>query len=351
MRVVYAGAGSGTSLSRLNALRTLEADVHFFDVTARRGATSRLARLADNTLFYTPGLRRLNREFLAFCRAHSPDVVWVDKSVWIWPSTLRSLRRDGCFLAHHFTDAIDARLARLRWSFHLLRKSLPLYHLNFTTNVDDCTALRRAGVPVELTHLAYDHERFDDSPLPAADAAAWRAPIVFIGHHEPRTERYVQALLAAGLPVVVYGWAGRAPAIARRWPDAVSRPGLSDVDYVKAIKGADIGLCCVSEWNYNQTAARSYEIPACGTFLLAMRTPQHLESYREGSEAEFFETPDELVSKARFYLEHDDRRRAIAAAGHRRCVTDEYTWARYMRQDWARARNAWAARRVDPRHG
>jgi len=93
--------------------------------------------------------------------------------------------------------------------------------------------------------------------------------------------------------------------------------------------------------NYNQTAARSYEIPACGTFLLAMRTPQHLESYVEGREAEFFETPDELVRKARFYLDHDAERRAIARAGHERCVGDQYTWARYMRDDWSRTTDAY----------
>jgi hypothetical protein len=72
-----------------------------------------------------------------------------------------------------------------------------------------------------------------------------------------------------------------------------------------------------------------------------MRTPQHLESYVEGREAEFFETPDELVRKARFYLDNDAERKAIAHAGHDRCVGDQYTWARYMRDDWSRTIDAY----------
>lgn len=348
MRVVYVGVSDGTCLSRLQALRTLESDVRDFAIDVRRPMPSRFVRLADRTLFYTPGLRRLNRDLLRFCDEVQPSIVWVDKSVWIWPSTLRALRRAGIYLAHHFTDALYPTPIDAWWSFHLLRRSLPLYHLNFTTNTDDVAALRRRGdVGVELTHLAFDHARFTAEPLSAADASTWTAPMIFIGHHEPRTERYVRALLAAKIQIKVYGagWTNGAHAMASRWPEAIGGP-LSDSDYVKAIKGASIALCCVSEWNYNQTAARTYEIPACGTFLLAMRTPQHLESYREGVEAEFFDSPDELVAKAKHYLAHDDERRAIAAAGHRRCVTDEYTWARYMRDDWAKVKHAWEAWRT-----
>lgn len=343
MRVAYVGVGNGTSLSRLKALRTLEADVVDFLIDIRRPLPPRLTRLADRMLFYTPGLRGLNRDLLQFCDEQKPSIVWVDKSVWIWPSTLTALRRAGIYLAHHFTDALYPAPVSLWWSFHLLRRSLPLYHLNFTTNTDDVAALRQRGDgAVELTHLAFDHERFTAEPLGPDDARTWEAAMIFIGHHEPRTERYVRSLLSAGIPIKVYGpgWVRDAGAIDRQWPGTIGEP-LSDTDYVKAIKGAKIALCCVSEWNYNQTAARSYEIPACGTFLLAMRTPQHLESYREGAEAEFFDSPEELVAKAKHYLANDVERATIAAAGNRRCVTDEYTWARYMRDDWAKTRQAW----------
>jgi hypothetical protein len=65
-----------------------------------------------------------------------------------------------------------------------------------------------------------------------------------------------------------------------------------------------------------------------------MRTPQHLESYVEGAEAEFFSTPAELVDKARRYLTDESRRKEVALAGWRRCTGDDYSWHRYMRVDW-----------------
>jgi spore maturation protein CgeB len=97
--------------------------------------------------------------------------------------------------------------------------------------------------------------------------------------------------------------------------------------------------------NYNQTASRSFEIPACGTFLLAVRTPQHLAAYAEGREAEFFGDHAELVRKARYYLEHPEERRAIARRGQQRCVSSGYSWDALMAKDWARVRELYAASR------
>ena len=342
MKVLYVGVHEGTCLSRFNTLRTIEPDTTLFAINRYIAGLGKWGRFFERNMFYGPRAQLANAELLQRCGDLGPDVVWVDKNTWIWPSTLRALRRRHVFLAHHFTDAIHPRDAQTLWGFWLLRRSLPIFNINFSTNIDDVNALRQRGrVSVELTHLAFDQERFDDSPLLEDVAREWAAEMLFIGHHEPRTERFVGALLDARIPIKVYGWGwGRQP-IARKFPEAITGRMLSDKDYVRAIKGAKIALCCVSEMNYNQTAARSYEIPASGTFLLAMRTPQHLESYAEGREAEFFDTPDELVRKARFYLEHDAQRIAIAKAGHDRCVGDDYTWARYMRDDWEKTKAAY----------
>lgn len=347
MKVLYVGVNDGTCLSRLKALRSLEPDTEFFPIDRYSQGLGRWGRFLERNAFFGPRARQANADLLDVSKTVQPDIIWVDKAVWVWPSTLKALRRRKVFLAHHFTDALFPRDAQTLWAYWLMRRNLPIFNLNFTTNIDDVNHLRRkGGVAVELTYLAFDHERFNDSPLPEDLQPRWSTAMVFIGHHEPRTERFVRGLLAAGIPIRVHGWGWGRKSIASEYPDAIAGGMLSDADYVNAIKGAKIAICCVSEMNYNQTAARSYEIPACGTFLLAMRTPQHLESYVEGREAEFFETPEELVRKARFYLDHDAERIAIAKAGHDRCVGDDYTWARYMRDDWEKTKAAYGRWKV-----
>lgn len=345
MRVVYAGEPEGTCLSRYHGLLDLEDDVHFFDARAPFRRHPWLTAVESRSI-YGPVYEIANREFLAFCRGVRPDVIWVDKGDWIWPSTLTRLRAGGAFLVQHNTDALYPARWRPRWAYRLLRRGLSQFELYFTTNLIDYAALAERRPPrTELTYIGYDHRRFDDSPLPAGEAERFGHPMLFIGHYEPRTEAHILALIEAGLPVTVYGHGWNRAEHRDRLRGHVQFRSVDDAEYVKRLKSARVGLCFVSKWNGNETAGRSFEIPASGTFLLAMRTPQHQECYKEGEEAEFFGDPEELVRKARYYLENDGPRGEIARRGRLRCVGSDYSWARYMRDDWAKVREAMAARR------
>jgi spore maturation protein CgeB len=100
---------------------------------------------------------------------------------------------------------------------------------------------------------------------------------------------------------------------------------LDGVEYAKAINATRVNLGFLRKANRDLQTTRTMEIPGCGGFLLAERTDEHLRLFREGAEAEFFGSTAELVTKCRYYLEHDDERRRIAAAGHRRCLTSGYS--------------------------
>jgi spore maturation protein CgeB len=292
-------------------------------------------RALENYSHLGPVTARANRALCAAAEAVRPDVIWIDKGDWVWASTLEAVRGRGPFMVQHNTDALWPRARLLRLNRRLLRSTPRYFDVFLTTNIDDRARINRRGVTVSmLTDLGYDDRRFEPSPLPPDIQAQWANPIVFVGHYEPRTEAGILALIKAGLPVTVFGdrpwFASRNRA---RLGDHL-RPQLSNEDYVHAIKGAKIALCFVSEVNYNETAARSFEIPGCGTFLLAMRTRQHLDCYREGKEAEFFGNPRELVEKVRYYLEHDAERQGIARNGLERCGASGYSWRAIMTRDW-----------------
>ncbi len=344
MKILYVGtlAPFGTCFSRFTSLRELEADVNGFDTDRFLdwGKVGRLARAFETYTLRGSRVRRANAELLAECERLDPDLVWIDSGDWVWPSTVRALKARGCFMVHHYTDALAARRRSVQFKRRLLHETAPLYDVFFTTNVDD-----QARMPAALlTDLGYDHRRFHPEPLSAEHAKAWDNPLVFIGHYEPETEAGILALIDAGLPVTVYGH--------EPWFKSKHRAKLGDhlqaslgvEDYERALKGSRIGLCFVSVLNYNQTASRSFEIPGSGTFLLAIRTDQHLECYEEGKEAEFFTGHEELVRKVKYYLEHEDERVAIAARGHARCVESGYSWDAIMARDWPKVRERFESR-------
>ena len=96
-------------------------------------------------------------------------------------------------------------------------------------------------------------------------------------------------------------------------------------DYAKAINGTKIALHFLRRENRDDQDSRTFEIPACGVFMLAERTPKHSYYFTEGVEAEFFDSFQELETKLRFYLENETKRQQVAAAGRKRSLTSDYS--------------------------
>jgi spore maturation protein CgeB len=77
----------------------------------------------------------------------------------------------------------------------------------------------------------------------------------------------------------------------------------------------------------SQIKGRNFEVPGCGGFLLT-DPAENLEAYyAPGREIGTFCRPAELVETIRYYLDHEDQRRAIAAAGYQRTAA-EHTYER-----------------------
>ncbi len=85
-----------------------------------------------------------------------------------------------------------------------------------------------------------------------------------------------------------------------------------------------MALCLFSRLNRDEYTRRVFEIPACGALLLCERTPTMESLYRDGKEAVYFSSPEELVSKAKWLLAAPDEARAIAEAGRQRCLGSGY---------------------------
>jgi spore maturation protein CgeB len=125
------------------------------------------------------------------------------------------------------------------------------------------------------------------------------------------------------LDLVIWGnhWAERCRS--PRLSTYIKGYALTGLSYAMAICSAKINLAIMSSHSVgleDQTTTRTYEIPACGGFMLHERSPELLTLFREDEEAACFDAPEELVAKVEFYLSDAPTRNAIALAGYRRCV-------------------------------
>lgn len=312
-----------TAVPRTNGLRALGLEVTTLDTSDWWGGVPGLLCSLAVRVYCTASVRAMNQSLLRAAAENHPDVLWIDKGFWVYPWTLKAARRHARFLVHHTQD--DA-FGKLEYAW-LYRLGIGLYDLHLTTNRFNVMELPdKYGVRVVRAGMGYDQDFHVPQPVVVPDAAK----IVFIGHWEPHSEEYVRALRRAGFEVEVWGQNWRKA----RHPEFRSARPLFGSGYLSTIAGAAIALCFLSRNNRNESTMRSFEIPAMAAFMLAERTREHEYIYGDGVGAAFFSNTGELLEKARYYLDHEEERRTIAATGHARCMALGLSWQDHMRREW-----------------
>lgn len=326
MRIFYIGQlwEGSTSLERMKVLNGLGYETVPFDVSAFAASAPRVLRSLACRFNVGSVIGKINqalrREAGSF---QGVTHIWVDKGVWIYPETLQHLKKAAGAPAIHYTPDPQIFLHRSR---HFI-SSLPLYDVAITTKEWEVDAYKKAGAKrVILTYQGYDR-RFYPRAIGHAEWERFGSDVCFIGHQERHYAKKIQALSSLELKLGIWGPGWPQYARMHSWAKGVAGDGLWGENYATALASAKIALGLLSKQIPETSTTRTFEIPAMGTFLLAERTAVHQQLFDEGKEAEFFSSDEEMVDKIRFYLEHDETRKAIAAAGRVRCEQSGYASA------------------------
>lgn len=309
---------------RVNGLKALGLDVDTLDTSSMASSRFRVLNSLTLRTYLTPSVVEMNAILMKKAAECAPDLVWIDKGTWVYPTTLRRLKRYSKFIVHHHTDDIHGKGSY----FWLHRIGMGLYDLHMTTNRWNVLEMRQKGFSnIFRVGMGYDQ---DHHLPPSGRNFPCLHEIVFVGHWEPHSERYVIALREAGMEVKVWGHNWRKAAD----PSLRHLVPLSSDEYIHTIAGSRIALCFLSHRNRNESTGRSFEIPSIGAFLLAERTDEHEYLYGDGIGAALFRNEQKLVEKAKHYLGNESERREVAAVGHSRCISMGLSWGDHMRREW-----------------
>jgi len=243
------------------------------------------------------------------------------------PSTLRRIKEaTGAVLVNYATD--DPFNAANTTPD--LLAGIPAYDIYACTKSAIVDDVRRAGARTVIhTWFGYQPSvHFPEAPATDDEARRFASDVILAGGADRDRLHDLEPLVSTDVSLALYGgyW-NRDP---RFRPYA--RGFAIGRDYRLALGGAKIGLCLVRRANRDGHAMRSFEIPACGTFMLAERTEEHLALFREDIDAVFFGSREELIEKVRYYLAHDDARRRIAQSGYTRVTTGGHTYMDRLRE-------------------
>jgi len=326
MRVVYASqlSPNDSSQYRLGALERSGVEViplNSYDY----GLSNPLLRKLEFRLAMGPEVNRMNRDLLSLVNEHSADVVWADKLLWMKPRTLTQLRERGVATVSYMIDNFFGPRRDPGW--RLYSDCISLYDLHVTQRDSNLKSYREHGArDVLKVQTAFEPTLHFASKVPYEDSQRDRG-VSFIGTpYDDRAEVLTKLSRKEQLPITVSGNPNQWKRVldAGTFSDLYREGELYQAEYREAIWRSKINLSFLTHSNQDEFAHKSFEIAACGGFLLAERSQGHLERFIEDKEAVFFGGYDELVTKIRQYLPDEDARNRIAAAGHERAIRSGY---------------------------
>ena len=277
------------------------------------------------------GAGRFNSVVIERVSDYKPDLVFFVKPILVPPETVQSVKKMGALAFSWYPDdAMNPRTASPQFY-----KSIPFYDCHFTTksyNVQNFLALgakRVRFLPHSIDSALY-------CPVSVSvEEAALGSDIVFVGtNYENERSDLLEALCREGFNIKVYGerWNKLSKKSCLRKRGCVQyRPAYLE-DYCKVMSASKIALGLLAKVIPEQHTVRTFEIPACGAFMLHERTDEAMSFFEEGKEAEFFGSFEELVEKIKYYLAHDAERRKIAEAGHRKATSEGFSYRSRARE-------------------
>ncbi|MEQ8327955.1 MAG: glycosyltransferase [Parvibaculum sp.] len=284
--------------------------------------------LAERIGTHATNIRMLNRAILD--RAGTFDILFVVKGNFVTADTLRRLKARGDAPRIIGWSCDDVYLPHN--SSVVLREAAPSYDIFYTAkslNISQGELAKMGFRDARFLHQGFDCEMH--RPLPDPDSR-FAGLITFVGFGEEDRFNKMNYLARNGIEVHVWGngWTRAMRARADQRLHIHARPLFGD-DYADALSNSAINLCFLRKLNRDLHTSRSFEIPACGGFMVAERTDEHRAYFEEDAEAVYFDDTRELLDKVQYYLRHPEQRVSIAAAGRQRCLDSDYSYHRLAR--------------------
>ena len=267
-----------------------------------------------------PAVRKMNDALFSLFQKEKPKAVLFRLSDLVFPSVLAGMKKTlpetQLVLFHNDNPFVGLR-NRIKWRYFL--KSIPIADLLFVFRPSNVMQAQRYGAKSVSILLPYYCTAIH-MPLPPNEPSDC-SDLIFIGHYADDGRIDLLDYLARnGVNVKVFGPGWLACAKKYPWLMANDVREVRGKDYARLLSSAKIALVLLSRANRDVYTIRCFEIPACGTFMIAPRTRELEGLFRDGVEAVYFDSVEDLLSRVRYYLEHNDEREKIASTGRRRCI-------------------------------
>lgn len=318
MKIAYIGSSNkvASARHRYDALCRIGLDVDLIDPSPCAGKKwyTSIAHYRTGFVFAQWAVSRFIKARLA---GKKYDLIWVDNGELIGRKLLMEMRRHSPKIINYNLDDPTGVRDGIRW--FTLRRAIGLYDLCVVVREESEREYPKWGARrIMRVWRSADEVEHKPRDISAEDRKKWSSEVAFVGTWMPERGPWLTQLVRRGVKLSF--WGGRwhkDPHWAELKPYWRGPPIFGD-EYAKAIQCARLNLGLLSKGNRDLHTQRTAEIPMLGGLFFAERTKEHLELYRDGVEAVFWNDVDECAARVAQLAGNHDACAAIAARGQAR---------------------------------
>jgi spore maturation protein CgeB len=259
------------------------------------------------------------RKILDECRSLKPDVFLTVKGQDISADMLRYIKETGARTVMYYPD-VDFEHTGVSTD------SFSEYDLFITTKIFHIRHLVSILGHDRVAHVPHGYCPSVHRPVyGTATEIDFETDVLHAGNHSLYKQHWLEGV-ARALPEVTLRVVGN------RWRDIIASgpllranlPGARiGVAYAEAIQTARINVAVhmgqtASMW-HDFVSTRTFEIPACGGFMLHVDNDEVREYFKPGKECDVFSSLEELADKINFYLARPELRIEMINSALARC--------------------------------
>lgn len=267
--------------------------------------------------------KAFNDEILKTDSFIMPDTVIVYKGSEVKAKTLEVLKKRKRFLVQFYPDV------SLYTHGANIPKCVPLYDLWLSTKSYGVTDVRSIAPnsTVHLIHHGYDPD-IHRPIIPLEQDIAYNCDLSFIGTWDKEKERVLSFIRRKldWVDLKIWGnyWEKCEDPILKA---VIQYHPVNGDYYASTVQSSRVNLGLLSHRRFGASSgdlvtSRTFQIPACGGFLLHSGNEEVAKMFCREKEASFFDGDDDLLDKVEHFLKNDLERKAILGNGLTRARRD-----------------------------
>ena len=271
---------------------------------------------------------KVNRDLVDTVIDELPHILFIYRPILISKKTLIKIKNKSprtTIISYNNDDPFSSQYAWYYWLRY--KRSISYYDVIYSYRPSNIDQYKRHGAKkVNLLPPWFIKEKNFPIELKPNDAVKYQSDVVFVGHYE-NDDRLdiIRGLIKSGLKVALYGPEWNNIAVNDNVLNGLYPVKyLSGDEYNKAFCGAKIALVLYSSLNNDVYTRKCFEIPATSTLMVAKRTKEMQEFFKEDKECVYFNNIPELIEKINFYLKNDSLRKMVSESGYRRAMNSGY---------------------------